>query len=136
MRRLSNETRFILAVVSGELTVSNRRKADIVAQLEAAGYDAMPPSKKARRCCASETPVLSGVTGNMRMMKGQLALWKHVGACTVYCSYQHGASILPDMMTPAVSIPVKTCPRTLLMFCHRLRVLCWRDMTSGAPSPA
>ena len=46
MRRLSNETRFILAVVSGELVVSNRKKADIVADLAAAGYDQMPPSRK------------------------------------------------------------------------------------------
>ncbi len=48
MRILANETRFILAVVSGELVVSNRKKADIVADLERAGYDKMPPKKKVR----------------------------------------------------------------------------------------
>ena len=54
MRLLANETRFILAVVSGELVVSNRKKADIVADLELAGYDKMPPKKKVRNlspCC-------------------------------------------------------------------------------------
>ena len=51
MRRLSSETRFILAVVSGELAVSSRRKADIVADLAAAGYDQLPPSRKVRRPC-------------------------------------------------------------------------------------
>lgn len=47
-RLLMNETRFILAVVSGDLVVSNRRRADIIADLEAACYDKMPPNKKAR----------------------------------------------------------------------------------------
>ena len=45
-RLLTNETRFILAVVSGDLVVSNRRRADITADLEAGGYDRMPPNKK------------------------------------------------------------------------------------------
>jgi DNA topoisomerase-2 len=47
MRLLSNERRFILAVVAGELVIANRKKADIEAQLERDGYDRMPPSKKA-----------------------------------------------------------------------------------------
>ena len=46
MQLLSNERRFILAVVAGELVVSNRKKADIEAQLATDGYDRMPPSKK------------------------------------------------------------------------------------------
>ena len=46
MRLLANETRFIMAVVSGDLVVSNRKKADIMADLERAGYDKMPPKKK------------------------------------------------------------------------------------------
>ena len=56
MKLLANETRFILAVVSGELAVSNRRRADIIADLEAAGYDRMPPNKKVRGlpCGAAE----------------------------------------------------------------------------------
>lgn len=47
-RLLTNETRFILAVVAGDLVVSNRRRADIIADLEAGGYDKMPPNKKVR----------------------------------------------------------------------------------------
>jgi len=46
MQLLSNERRFILAVVAGELMISNRKKADIEAQLQHDGYDRMPPSKK------------------------------------------------------------------------------------------
>ena len=46
MQLLSNERRFILAVVAGELIISNRKKADIEAQLQRDGYDRMPPSKK------------------------------------------------------------------------------------------
>ncbi len=46
MQLLSNERRFILAVVAGELVISNRKKADIEAQLQRDGYDCMPPSKK------------------------------------------------------------------------------------------
>ena len=39
--------RFILAVVTGELKLSNRRKADIEGELEAQGYDRLPTQKKA-----------------------------------------------------------------------------------------
>ena len=46
MQLLSNERRFILAVVAGALVISNRKKADIEAQLARDGYDRMPPSKK------------------------------------------------------------------------------------------
>lgn len=46
MRLLSNERRFILAVVAGELKISNRKKAEIEAQLEKDGYDRMPANKK------------------------------------------------------------------------------------------
>ncbi len=48
MQLLRNERRFILAVVSGELVIANRKKADIEAQLERDGYDRMPASRKAR----------------------------------------------------------------------------------------
>lgn len=40
--------RFILAVVCGELKLSNRRKADIEAELEDEGYDKLPSQKKAK----------------------------------------------------------------------------------------
>ena len=45
--RISNKVRFILAVVSGELKLSNRRKADVEAQLEDEGYDRLASQKKA-----------------------------------------------------------------------------------------
>ena len=44
--RISNKVRFILAVVSGQLRISNRRKADIEAELEREGYDRLPSNKK------------------------------------------------------------------------------------------
>lgn len=47
--RISNKVRFILAVVGGRLKLSNRRKADIVAELEAEGYDKLPTQKKAQQ---------------------------------------------------------------------------------------
>ncbi len=46
MQLLSNERRFILAVVAGELVISNRKKADIEAQLQRDDYDLMPANKK------------------------------------------------------------------------------------------
>lgn len=47
--RISNKVRFILAVVGGRLKLSNRRKADIEAELEAEGYDKLPTQKKAQQ---------------------------------------------------------------------------------------
>lgn len=38
--------RFILAVISGELKINNRKKADIVADLDSMGYDRIAPAKK------------------------------------------------------------------------------------------
>lgn len=46
--RISNKVRFILAVVSGELKLSNRRKADIEAELEDENYDKLASQKKAK----------------------------------------------------------------------------------------
>ena len=46
MQLLSNERRFILAVVAGALVIASRKRADIETQLAADGYDRMPPSKK------------------------------------------------------------------------------------------
>jgi hypothetical protein len=51
--RASNKIRFILAVISGELKVNNRRRADIEADLEAAGYDKMTSSKEVRSRCST-----------------------------------------------------------------------------------
>lgn len=43
--RASNKIRFIRAVISGELSLSNRRRADVEADLEAQGYDRMAKAK-------------------------------------------------------------------------------------------
>lgn len=45
--RISNKTRFILAVVNDELVLNKRRKADIEEELERKGYDRLAPQKKA-----------------------------------------------------------------------------------------
>ncbi len=41
LERLENKVRFILAVVNGELKVSNRKKADLIADLEKRGFARM-----------------------------------------------------------------------------------------------
>ena len=46
LKRISNKARFILAVVNGDLILSNRKKADIVAELEKEGYSKLAPQKK------------------------------------------------------------------------------------------
>lgn len=43
MVRLDNRSRFILAVIRGQLVLSNRKKADIEADLAAKGFDRLPP---------------------------------------------------------------------------------------------
>jgi hypothetical protein len=43
--RASNKIRFIRAVISGELVLSNRKRADIEGDLEAQGFDKMAKSK-------------------------------------------------------------------------------------------
>jgi DNA topoisomerase II len=44
--KLDNRVRFILAVVHGELIVSNRKKKDILAELKSEGYKTFFPTKK------------------------------------------------------------------------------------------
>ena len=46
LKRLSNRTRFILAVVAGALKISGRKKAEIEAQLETEGYDRMVAARR------------------------------------------------------------------------------------------
>ena len=46
MCKIGNKMRFILAVVNGELRVSGRKKADIEADLDSAGFDRLPPTRK------------------------------------------------------------------------------------------
>jgi len=44
--RISNKARFILAVVDGSLVLANRKKADIIADLEGAGYSKLSATQK------------------------------------------------------------------------------------------
>lgn len=46
--RISNKVRFILAVVGGQLKLSNRRKAEVEQELEDEGYDRLLSLKKAQ----------------------------------------------------------------------------------------
>lgn len=48
--RASNKIRFIRAVINGELLLSNRKRADIEADLEAQGFDKMAKSKDVGGC--------------------------------------------------------------------------------------
>ncbi|CAE7424251.1 TOP2, partial [Symbiodinium microadriaticum] len=51
--KLDNKVRFILAVIHGELVVSNRKKADILAELFEEGYKTFLPVKKIGQAAAS-----------------------------------------------------------------------------------
>lgn len=46
--RASNKIRFIRAVISGDLMLSNRKRADIEQDLETQGFDKMAKSKDVR----------------------------------------------------------------------------------------
>ena len=39
LTRLNNMVRFITSVISGSLKISNRKRADVLAELQAQGYD-------------------------------------------------------------------------------------------------
>ena len=54
LMKLSNKVRFILAVIAGELKINNRKKADIVEDLDAMGYDRIAPLKKAKHLSAAD----------------------------------------------------------------------------------
>lgn len=47
--RISNRVRFILAVINKEIIIANRKKADLLAQLEKDGYDKMPKKMQTAR---------------------------------------------------------------------------------------
>ena len=51
LMRLSNKVRFILAVISGELKINNRKKADIEADMDGMHYDRIAPAKKVFSSC-------------------------------------------------------------------------------------
>ncbi|WIA35043.1 hypothetical protein OEZ86_003534 [Tetradesmus obliquus] len=54
LMRASNKIRFIRAVISGELQLSNRKRADIEGDLAAQGFDKMAKSKDAAAAAAAE----------------------------------------------------------------------------------
>jgi DNA topoisomerase-2 len=46
LERLSNQARFVLAIISDELKISKRKKADIVVEMRAQGYKPIPKAPK------------------------------------------------------------------------------------------
>ena len=58
MKKLDNKVRFILAVVKGEIKVSNRKRAELFLELKQKGYDSFPKNQK------KDEPVAVGATDN------------------------------------------------------------------------
>lgn len=56
VKRLSNKARFVLAVVNGELVVSNRKRQDVMADLVRMGFDTFYPD-------GAKSPVIEGMDG-------------------------------------------------------------------------
>jgi len=70
--RANNKIRFIRAVITGELLVSNRKRADIEADLEAQGFDRMAKSKDVSRAPRVFTPrVIASVLLASRLPRGR-----------------------------------------------------------------
>eukprot|EP00850_Spirogloea_muscicola_P004740 SM000020S06090 [mRNA] locus=s20:870766:880569:- [translate_table: standard] len=67
--RLDNRTRFILAVVQGTLIVSNRRKADLLAQLQAAGFAPLSTGKNKRLMQAGDVDAEEDQDGDKDMVQ-------------------------------------------------------------------
>ena len=95
--RISNKVRFILAVVSGALKISNRRKADIEAELEQEGYDRLASQKKAaaaqvrdsRRVLAAAAAAGGAVQREREQLgRAQVApgTWSHTPFATAWCT--------------------------------------------------
>lgn len=55
VRVLQNKVRFVLAVVQGKLVVHNRKRKDLLAELQSEGYYCMPKKKQPPRPAASES---------------------------------------------------------------------------------
>jgi hypothetical protein len=72
--RANNKIRFIRAVITGELKVSNRKRADIEADLEAQGYDKMAKSKDVSGWGGRLTE-LTNEWPRARMWVGGTSLW-------------------------------------------------------------
>ena len=58
--KLSNKVRFILAVISGELKVNNRRKADIEQDMDHMQFRRIPPAKKVMHMKRFDPALLPG----------------------------------------------------------------------------
>jgi hypothetical protein len=80
--RLSNKQRFILEVIAGSLRVSNRKKADIEADLTAGGYDKLPATGTAKVTRASHACY------HMSLVRASAAGTLLVTGCVLYCMPQ------------------------------------------------
>lgn len=54
LRCITNKTRFILAVIGGQLKINNRKKAEIEADLERQGFDKLPSGKSKAKAADAE----------------------------------------------------------------------------------
>ena len=72
-QRLSNKVRFILAVISGELVVNNRRKQELLEELHEEGYDLMPKNMKNE---ADENDEMIPEDGLSVSLSRSLCFWK------------------------------------------------------------
>lgn len=54
LKRMSNKTRFILAVVDGEITIGRKKKSVLVSELEEMGFDKMSKTQKVAAAAAQE----------------------------------------------------------------------------------
>jgi DNA topoisomerase-2 len=48
-RKLKNQARFVLEIIDNKLTVSRKKKPDLVAELRKAKYEAFPKIKEAQK---------------------------------------------------------------------------------------
>lgn len=55
LARLDSKVRFILAVVQGDLVIANRKKAELIAELESCGYEKMTKSGKGAKAAPAES---------------------------------------------------------------------------------
>jgi len=61
LMKLSNKVRFILAVISGELKINNRKKGDIETDMDGMQYDRIAPAKKASSSLSTTVARLSNL---------------------------------------------------------------------------
>lgn len=144
--RLSNKTRFIIAVVDGELVLSNRKRADIEADLEARGFDRLPSNKKkaaAAAAAAAEGEAEDGADAGagaaesydylLSMSLVSLTLEK-VEALQQGAAHVRGAGMQSKnalRMRPTISntLPLATCRPTQTLQRRRRTALRWPGCT-------